>query len=119
MISSRHLLKVKSECRQISAWEQVDNMIKNLILLGCIAALAGCQAMIFGTADDLNKIQIGMTKEQVIAAIGKPNAISADADKREESLSFKRMSAEFGWMPAWYDVVLVDGKVARFGEQQG
>lgn len=103
---------------QISARSQGDRTMKKLMAAAAFLSLTGCQAMMFGTADDLNKVQIGMTKDQVIAAIGKPNTIAADASKHEESLSYKRMPAVVGWLPAWYDVVLVDGKVARYGEHK-
>lgn len=79
--------------------------------------LTGCQAMVYGTASDLNNVSVGMTKPEVVAALGEPMTSSADAAKREEKLTYRRMSAVVTWAPKMYDVTLVDGKVARFGQR--
>lgn len=41
-------------------------------------SLTGCMAMIFGTADQLNKLSIGMPKEEVLKLLGSPKSVSAD-----------------------------------------
>lgn len=92
--------------------------MKRLMAAAAFLSLTGCQAMVYGTADDLNKIHVGMTKEQVTEAIGRPSTASADASKHEDTLTYKRMTGVIGWTPGYYDVVLVDGKVARYGEHK-
>jgi hypothetical protein len=93
-------------------------MNKALLILAVIAgsALSGCQ-VIYGMSSDFAKLSLGMTKAQVIEAIGSPAAFGADADKREESLIYKRMKHFFSEQPRTYEVVLRDGKVIRYGEQ--
>jgi hypothetical protein len=84
-----------------------------LLLAGVL--LAGCQAAMYGTAEDLNRIKIGMTRSEVIEVLGKPMTTGADATVGEESLTYKRMAYTLGWSPKLYDVVLKDGKVVRYG----
>jgi len=90
--------------------------MKNLILVG-VLFLCGCQAMIYGTAGDFDKLQIGMSKDQVIAAVGSPISVEADADKAEETLIYKRMKHVISEWPRTYAIVLRNGKVVRYGEQ--
>jgi hypothetical protein len=79
-----------------------------LVLFG--ALLTGCM-----TSSDLNKLQIGMTKEQVIAILGQPDSTSAQANveyltyylEADGIASYDRERA--------YMVRLVDGKVESFG----
>lgn len=93
-------------------------MKKLLLTLAVFTAtsLSGCQ-VIYGTASDFAKISLGMTKAQVIEVLGRPVSIAADADKREESLIYKRMKHFFSEWPRTYQVVLRDGEVVRYGEQ--
>ena len=79
--------------------------------------LSGCQAMIYGTADDFQKISLGMTKEQVTQVLGKPVSVSADGDKGEESFIYKRMKHTISEWPRTYAVIFRNGKVVKFGEQ--
>jgi hypothetical protein len=79
--------------------------------------LAGCQAAIYGTATDFEKISLGMTKQDVIKELGKPVSVSADADKGEESFIYKRMKHAISEWPRTYSVVFREGKVVRYGEQ--
>jgi len=80
-------------------------------------ALSGCQAMIYGTATDLDKLSIGMTKAQVIEALGAPAAAGADGTPGEEYLVYKRMQHAVSAWPRTYRVTLKDGKVVRYVEQ--
>ena len=82
-----------------------------------LVALTGCQAAIYGTAADFEKISLGMTKAEVIRILGSPVSVSADADKGEEQLIYKRMKHAISAWPRTYSVVLRDGKVVRYGEQ--
>jgi hypothetical protein len=74
--------------------------------------------MMYGTADDLNRLSIGMSRADVIATLGKPTTTSADAVIGEERLIYKRMAYTLGWSPTLYDVVLKEGRVVRYGAQR-
>ncbi len=90
---------------------------KKLLLAFFVVFLAGCQAIIYGTASDFEKVQLGMTKSEVIVAIGSPVSIEADADKGEEVMVYKRMKHAISEWARTYAVVLRNGKVVRYGEQ--
>jgi hypothetical protein len=92
-----------------------ETMMRTLIF-AAVFALSGCQAVAFGTASDLNKVSVGMSRAQVIEAIGTPTTTSASANS--ETLSYKRMPSTLGWMPKLYDVTLADGKVVSYGEHR-
>ena len=62
-------------------------------------------------------LSLGMTRPQVIEALGTPTTAYADSDKREEHLIYRRMSHVVSWGPQNYQVTLRDGKVVRYGEQ--
>lgn len=79
--------------------------------------LSGCQAIIYGTASDFNKISLGATKAEVIQSLGNPISTSADSDKDEEVLIYKRMKHAISEWPRTYSVILRDGKVVKYGEQ--
>src|SRR5690349_19610159 len=87
------------------------------LLIGLCVALAGCQAMIYGTASDFEKLSIGMSKPQVIQTLGAPVSVSADGDKNEEYLIYKRMKHAISEWPRTYVVTLRNGKVVKYGEQ--
>jgi outer membrane protein assembly factor BamE (lipoprotein component of BamABCDE complex) len=87
------------------------------LILALVFALAGCQAMIYGTASDFEKLSIGMTKPQVIQALGQPVSVGADGEKGEEYLVYKRMKHTISEWPRTYQVTLKEGKVVRYGEQ--
>jgi Short C-terminal domain/SmpA / OmlA family len=72
------------------------------------AVLTGCS-----TADKLNSIQIGMTKDQVIAILGKPDSMSAQADV--EYLTYYLTPDTEQRLDQPYMIRLVDGKVESFG----
>jgi outer membrane protein assembly factor BamE (lipoprotein component of BamABCDE complex) len=72
--------------------------------------------MAYGTADDLQKVSLGMTKPEVVAVLGDPSTVAADADKAEEHLYYNRMARVTGWSPTSYRITLRDGKVVKYGE---
>lgn len=82
------------------------------------ASLTGCQAMLYGTATDFEKVAVGMSKDQVVQAIGEPVSVGADGAKGESYLVYKRMSHAVSAWPRNYVVTLKDGSVTRFGEQE-
>jgi hypothetical protein len=90
--------------------------LKIALLLSSIL-LAGCQALIYGTATDFNRISLGMTKAQVTEVLGSPVSTSADGDKGEEILVYKRMKHAISEWSRTYSVTLRNGKVVKFGEQ--
>src|SRR5688572_24488598 len=76
--------------------------------------LSGCQAMMYGLASDLNAVHVGMTKQEVIAAVGTPDTATAYSS-REEVLKFRRMRQVLGWTTTLYFVRLLDGKAESWG----
>lgn len=82
-----------------------------------VLLLSGCQAAIYGTASDFDKLSLGMTKVQVIQTLGAPISVSADGDKAEEYLIYKRMKHAISEWPRTYSVTIRNGKVVKYGEQ--
>ena len=91
-------------------------LIKKLAVIA-VLLLAGCQAVVYGTASDFDKVAIGMSKQQVIETLGSPVSVSADGDKSEEYLIYKRMKYAVSAWPRTYSVTLRGGKVVKYGEQ--
>jgi outer membrane protein assembly factor BamE (lipoprotein component of BamABCDE complex) len=92
------------------------NMHKKIITAFAIL-LTGCQALVYGTASDFEKVSLGMSKAQVIEVLGSPVSVSADGDKGEEYLIYKRMKHAISEWPRTYAVTLRGGKVVKYGEQ--
>jgi hypothetical protein len=84
----------------------MKNILTAFILL--LAALfTGC-----ATADKLNDLRIGMSKDQVIALLGQPDSTSAQANI--EYLTYY-LSNDASYRDQPYMVRLVEGKVESFG----
>ena len=82
--------------------------LANLALLAAALLFAGCM-----TAEKLNGIKIGMTKDQVIALLGTPDSTSAQANV-EYMTYYLASNVNYGRdLP--YSIRLVDGKVESFG----
>lgn len=92
-------------------------MLTKLLAAIALVLLSGCQAVVYGTSSDFEKVSLGMTKQQVIEALGSPVAVSADGDKGEEYLTYKRMKHAISAWPRTYTVTLRGGKVVKYGEQ--
>lgn len=92
-------------------------MVIRKLAAGTLILLAGCQAIVYGTASDFEKLSLGMSKSQVIHTLGSPVSVSADADKDEEEFIFKRMKHAISAWPRTYSVTLRNGKVVKYGEQ--
>lgn len=89
-----------------------------IAVLGLVfTALTGCQAVVYGTATDFEKLALGMDKAQVIQAIGSPVSVAVDGVKGEEYLIYKRMKHAVSAWPRTYTVTLQAGKVVKYGEQ--
>lgn len=91
--------------------------LKKLLAGIAVLALTGCQAVVYGTATDFEKLSLGMTKQQVLETLGSPVSVSADGDKGEEYLIYKRMKHAISAWPRTYSVTLRAGKVVKYGEQ--
>jgi hypothetical protein len=78
-----------------------------LILLG--AFFAGC-----ATSDEMNRIRIGMTKDQVVDILGKPDSMSGQANVVYLTYYLLNTGSEYEREQP-YMVRLVDGKVESFG----
>ncbi|WP_033157284.1 SHOCT domain-containing protein [Methylomonas sp. WH-1] len=75
-------------------------------------------AMVFGTADQLNQISIGMPKQEVLAILGPPKSISANEGVEYMQYSWvKTVIAADGNFPQDYYVAIRDGKVSNFGRK--
>jgi uncharacterized protein YcfL len=84
-------------------------MKKTLILLLIAGLLAGC-----ATAQLMNRVSLGMTKDEAIRAIGRqPSTIKANADGTEilEYILYNTYNTLY----EQYWVTLKDGKVVQFG----
>lgn len=75
-------------------------------------------AMVFGTADQLNKLSIGMTRQEVIQALGEPKSTSSKGDL--EYLQYrwvKTVIAADGNFPEDYFVAVKNGRVLSYGKK--
>jgi outer membrane protein assembly factor BamE (lipoprotein component of BamABCDE complex) len=91
--------------------------IARIAVYSALLFLAGCQAMIYGTASEFEKLSLGMSKEQIIDILGSPTSVSADGDKGEEYLIYKKMKHAISEWPRTYEVTLRNGKAVKWGEQ--
>ena len=88
-----------------------------LLSLILIISFNGCQAKMYGTAEDLNQVSVGMNKSEVLKIMGKPMTSSANSDKNEETLIYKRMAHTLGWNPHPYFITFRNGKVVSYGRE--
>ena len=85
-------------------------LVKRMLILFFLSILVlGCA----GSAKKINNLNIGMTKAEVIEAMGEPNYTSAANDV--EILSYKLTSDSL--YRDTYFVRIKQGKVVRFGQQ--
>lgn len=80
-----------------------------IIMFLSVALLFGCA----GSFQRMNNLKIGMTKQEVIEAIGVPNSISAT--RKVEYLKYRINTGLFSTDE--YYVRLLDGKVESYGER--
>src|SRR5437879_1215914 len=87
--------------------------LKSILLGGFFLLLAGCGTTP-GHIDPgkIPKISAGMTKQEVIAAIGVPETASVDG--KAETLYYVEERPWWQWVRI--QVKLIDGKVVSFGE---
>lgn len=74
--------------------------------------MAGCMTP---TASKISGVRLGMTKNEVISVLGKPESISAQ--RSAEYMSYKLTESDIVWgvVSVAYYVRLVDGRVESFG----
>ncbi|MEY3275257.1 MAG: SmpA / OmlA family, partial [Verrucomicrobiota bacterium] len=78
--------------------------------LVAVALLAGCAA----SSARLNRISPGMTREEVVSALGTPHAVTAQGGV--EYLTYNLLNKGVGDMKE-YAVKVVAGRVESFGEK--
>jgi len=82
--------------------------LKNVIIIATFILSIGC-----ATASNLNRLNVGMTKQQVINVLGDPESASA-----KEGVEYFRyclpMNRMGGWKD-WYFVRLENNKVVAYG----
>ena len=79
-----------------------------LVALLSVLLLVGCAA----SAKKMNRLQLGMTKPEVIEAIGQPDSTSS---RQDVQLMKYRLRADGLWTTTYY-VRLQDGKVEAYGQ---
>jgi len=79
-----------------------------IVVLLSVVFLFSCAA----SSKKMNQLKIGMTKQEVIEAIGEPTSTSAK--KNTEYLNYRLSTG--GFYPNTYYVRLLDGKVDVFGQ---
>src|ERR1035438_3679214 len=87
----------------------MKTIVRLIAVFSLGALLAGCM-----TSADLNKLRIGMTKDQVISLLGTPDSTSAQANV-EYLTYYLEVSNMASDREQPYMVGLVDGKVESFG----
>lgn len=75
-----------------------------------------CQAMMYGTAEKLNDISVGMHKSEAVDRLGRPD--STYASDGAEFLIYKWMKTVIDWAPKYFYVKIVGGLVDSYGEQK-
>ncbi len=89
------------------------NRSARLVLLSgipALALLAGCAA----SSARLNRVSPGMTREEVVSALGRPHAVAAHGGV--EYLTYNLLNKGVGDMKE-YAVKVVAGRVEAFGEK--
>jgi hypothetical protein len=84
-------------------------LMQRLLLLLLCAGLAGCVSM----SKRLDKVKIGMSREEVIRIMGKPE--STMQSLQGEILRYELTESINDWMPATYYIYIANGKVKQFG----
>lgn len=87
--------------------------ILNTLILAGVIALVGC-----ATAPKMNRLSIGMTKQEVVSAMGRPASTAAPGGGVEILRYWLVPSAHINLYQTKeeYFVKLVNGKVERFGK---
>ena len=91
-------------------------MKTNLIIVGLAAIiLAGCLA----PASNVNAVQIGMSKAQVLKIMGTPASITADTNAEYLNYTLAEHPVAQWAIGTLYEIKLVNGKVISYGRAAG
>ena len=88
-------------------------MNKTFLLTSALAAILLCSGCVSPSASKLNKIELGMTRTEVIEQMGEPNHVSATEDT--EYLIYSLTYRKDTFVTKEYFVRLVDGNVNAYG----
>jgi len=92
--------------------------MKRVFLILLMVTLSGCMAAVFGTADQLNQLSIGMSKEDVIKKLGPPKSTAAtNGIEYMQYRWVKTVIAADGNFPEDYYVAIRNDRVASFGRK--
>ena len=89
--------------------------LNRTVVVLILVILCGCQAMIYGTAKSMNRLSVGMDKDEVIQRLGMPD--STAAFQGGEYLNYKLMDGVISDWPKEYFVKIEEGKVTSFGRK--
>ena len=92
------------------------NVLKTMVLTG-VLVLTGCQAAIYGTATELDELQVGMTETEVQRTLGEPVSIAVHPDTGDKELIYKKMKHAISDWPRTYKVIIRQDLVVGWGEQ--
>jgi hypothetical protein len=83
-----------------------------MLIIAILVSLVGC-----ATASRMNRLSVGMTKQEVCSALGNPDS-SASPGGGIDILRYELTTKErpYGRISREYYVKLVDGKVESFGK---
>jgi hypothetical protein len=85
--------------------------MKNTLLLICVTCfMFGCGTPGHVHEGDPTKISVGMTREQVVLNIGRPETVSSDGNTEILGYTLERP----WWQTGKFRVKLVDGKVQSY-----
>jgi len=92
--------------------------MRRLFIVLSAFLIAGCMAMVHGTADQLNKISIGMPKDEVIKVLGPPKSIAANEGIEYMQYRWVKtvIATDANW-PDDYFVAIKEGKVSSYGKK--
>ena len=83
-------------------------LYRNIVIFIAVVFLFGCA----GSSKKMNQLNLGMTKQEVIEAIGEPTSTSAK--RNTECLNYHLTTG--GFYTNVYYVRLLDGKVVAYGQ---
>ena len=83
-------------------------LYRNIVIFLAVVFLFGCA----GSSKKMNRLNLGMTKQEVIEAIGEPTSTSAK--RNTEYLNYYLTTR--GVVTSVYYVKLLDGKVNSYGK---
>ena len=87
--------------------------MRKALLVVTILMMVGCST----PPPSFDRISVGMTKEQVRAVIGKPDAVSTQG--KTEYWNYRETWENLGYteVRGWWFVRFIDGKVESFGQK--